>query len=131
MLSLVDPTPGDILYDLGSGDGRILITASQEYGTPGIGIEINPETADLSRIRLKEAGVDNVTIATGNATDFDISYATIVTMYLYPPVIKSLIPNLEGLKSGTRVVSFSHPIPLAGTRKITVDDETFYLWIKP
>ena len=131
MLALLAPTKWDTIYDIGSGDGRVLITASETYGTPGIGIEINPESADLSRDKLDEAGINNVRIVTGDATEYDFSDATLITMYLYPQVIKSLVPNLEALSQGTRVISYSHPIPLPGARKITVKGSTFYLWIKP
>lgn len=131
MLALLAPTPQDTLYDIGSGDGRVLSTASQTYGTPGLGIEINPETADLSRTRLQSAGIDNVTIVTGDATQYDFSGATLITMYLYPQVIKSLVPNLEALRSGTRVISYCHPIPMPSARKIVVGTDTFYLWVKP
>lgn len=131
MLALLAPTKWDTIYDLGSGDGRVLLSASRGYGTPGIGIEINPESAELSRDKLDAAGIDNVRIVTGDATKYDFSDATLITMYLYPQVIKSLLPNLRALKPGTRVISYSHPIPLPGARKITVKGSTFYLWITP
>lgn len=131
MLAILAPTSNDVLYDLGSGDGRILITASNRYGTSGVGIEINAESASLSMQRIHDQGIDNVRIVTGDATKYDLSDATLVTMYLYPPVIKALVPNLQALKSGTRVVSFAHSIPLPGTRKIDVGEDSFYLWIKP
>lgn len=131
MLRLLVPTSDDVLYDLGSGDGRTLIAASEKYGTPGLGIEINSESAELSRTKIQEADLDNVRIVTGDATKYDLSEATLVTMYLYPQVIQKLMPNIKALRSGTRVISYAHPIPVTNTRRIVVGENTFYLWIAP
>lgn len=107
MLEVAGVTAQDTLYDLGSGDGRIVIAAAKKYGTRGIGIEINPERVREARRNVREAGVsDLVTIKKANIFNVDISDATVVTIYLLPETMAELRPKiLEELEPGTPVVS--------------------------
>lgn len=108
MLDRMDLRPDDVLGDMGCGDGRILIAAAKR-GIRGIGVEIDPQRADLARKRVLEAGVgDLVTIETGDALEFDFSRITAVTAYLYPPLLAKLSPRLVGKRS---VASPYHEIP--------------------
>jgi cyclopropane fatty-acyl-phospholipid synthase-like methyltransferase len=107
MLALAGVGASDIVYDLGSGDGRIPISAAQRYGAFGVGIEIdaklNREAADNAR----KAGVtDRVRFLTQDLFEADISQATVVTLFLLPRVNQDLIPKLKReLRPGTRIVS--------------------------
>lgn len=109
MLEIANVTGDDVLYDLGSGDGRIVITAAQKYGTRGTGIDINPELVEQSRENAREAGVaDRVEFVQQDLFQTDLSNATVVTLYLLPDVNLKLRPKLlQELKPGTRIVSHS------------------------
>lgn len=98
----------DILGELGCGDGRILIAAAKR-GIRGIGVEIDPERADVARRNVRNAGVDHlVTIETGDVLDFDAGRITVATTFLYPPLLAKLAPKLKGLRV---VGSPYHEIP--------------------
>lgn len=107
MLSLAKVGPEDVLYDLGSGDGRIPITAAQKFGTRGVGIDINPQRVQEANENAKKAGVtDQVKFRQQDLFESDFSEATVVTLYLLPDINLKLRPQLfEQLKPGTRVVS--------------------------
>jgi predicted RNA methylase len=98
---------GETVYDLGSGDGRILIAAAQQFGARGVGIEILPEMCTKSRQRIKELGLeDKITIVEGSALHADLRPADVVTMCLLTSSNERLRPLLEkSLKPGSRVVS--------------------------
>jgi predicted RNA methylase len=104
--------PGDTVYDLGSGDGRIVITAAQKYGAKAVGVELRPDLCDKARDRIKELGLeDKVSIVQGSALRVDLSAADVVTMYFLTSSNERLRPNLEHwLKPGSRVVSNQFPI---------------------
>ncbi|HEX3875719.1 MAG TPA: methyltransferase domain-containing protein [Bryobacteraceae bacterium] len=104
--------PGDTVYDLGSGDGRIVIAAAQKYGAKAVGVELMPDLCDKARDHIKELGLeDRVTIIQGSALRVDLSKADVVTMYLLTSSNERLRPNLERwLKPGARVVSNQFPI---------------------
>lgn len=105
----------DILGDMGCGDGRILIAAARR-GIRGIGIEINPSRAAVARRNVKEAGFDHmITIETGDALDFDMTRVTVVTAYLYPPLLAKLSPRLKPLRV---VASAYHEVPGLGMTQI-------------
>jgi hypothetical protein len=97
----------DLLYDLGSGDGRIVITAARNFGTRGVGIDIDPQRIAESNANAKRAGVTElVRFEQGNLFEIDFSEATVVTLYLLPSVNLQLRPRLlNELQPGTRVVS--------------------------
>ncbi|MBW4495342.1 MAG: class I SAM-dependent methyltransferase [Oscillatoria princeps RMCB-10] len=107
MLKLALVTGDDVLYDLGSGDGRIVIAAAQKFGTRGVGIEINPRLVQKSRENAEKAGVaDRVKFLQQNLFEADLSEATVVTLYLLPDLNLKLRPKLlKQLKPGTRIVS--------------------------
>ena len=107
MLEIAEVKPGDVVYDLGSGDGRIVITAAQRYGARGVGIEIDPYRVYQARENAERAGVaDRVTFREQDLFEADFSDATVVTLYLLPNLNEKLRPLLfEQLAPGTRVVS--------------------------
>ena len=106
MLEAVKTTKDDLVYDLGSGDGKIPIAAAKEYGAKAVGIEYNPEMAEFARRNVKRAGVEQlVNIITGDIFVEDFSKATVVTMYLLPQLNAKLRPIILGMKPGTRVTS--------------------------
>lgn len=112
MLELAEVSADDVVYDLGSGDGRILITAAQEYGARGVGVEIDSQLVQRARRRAQQAGVaDLVTFRQGNLFDTDLRDATVVTLYLWPDMNNRLRPKLQReLDPGDRVVSHSFDI---------------------
>jgi SAM-dependent methyltransferase len=107
MLSLADVTAKDVVYDLGSGDGRIPITAAKKFGARGVGIEIDPQRIAESNANAKAAGVDGlVSFRLQDAMTVDLSEATVVTLYLLSPSNLKLRPRLtRQLKPGSRIVS--------------------------
>jgi len=107
MLKVAKVTKDDVLYDLGSGDGRIVIRAAERFGTRGTGIDIEPKLVQQATRNARWAGVsDRVTFVQGDLFAADISEATVVTLYLLPEVNLKLRPKLlRELKPGTRVVS--------------------------
>ena len=109
MLRLANVKKGDVVYDLGCGDGRVVITAVKEFGATGVGIDIDPERISEARENARKAGVSGkVKFRNEDLFEADISRATVVTLYLYPWVNLKLRPKLlRDLKPGTRVVSNS------------------------
>jgi precorrin-6B methylase 2 len=105
MLSIAGVTPDDIVVDLGSGDGRTVITAARR-GAHAIGVEYNPDMVELSRKNAEIAGVsDKTEFIEADLFEYDLSKATVITMFLLPEINLKLRPKLLGLKPGTRVVS--------------------------
>jgi SAM-dependent methyltransferase len=107
MLEIAKVTKDDLLYDLGSGDGRIVITAAKKYGARGIGIDLDPQRVAEARANAKEAKVeDKVQFRVDDLFKTDLSDATVVTLYLLNSINRNLRPQLwRQLKVGTRVVS--------------------------
>jgi hypothetical protein len=132
MLQLAGITSRDVVYDLGSGDGRIVNLAAQKYGASGVGIEIDPPLVERARAIAKEAGIETrVTFIEGDLFTADISRATIVTLFLSAPVNRRLEPKLrQELRPGTRIVSHQFPIGVWEPDEImTGEDGTrLYLW---
>lgn len=111
MLEAGHVTPEDLVYDLGSGDGRIVITAVQKYGARAVGIEIMPELCRQAREKIQAQGLtERARIIEGSALRIDLSPATLVTMFFMTNSNERLRPALERLKPGTRVVSNEFPI---------------------
>lgn len=110
MLDLAGVTAADVLYDLGSGDGRIVIAAARDYGARGVGFELDPDLVALANENAEQAGVaDRVRFVQKDLFEAELSEATVVTLYLVPRVNMKLRPKLlEELKSGTRVVSHDY-----------------------
>ncbi|OFW31243.1 MAG: hypothetical protein A3H97_07880 [Acidobacteria bacterium RIFCSPLOWO2_02_FULL_65_29] len=131
MLELAHVTADDVVYDLGSGDGRILVIAAQTFGARGVGIEIDRQLVERSREIAREGGVaDRVTFIEGDLFATDISPATVVTLYLSTTVNMRLEPKLKReLRPGTRVVSQQFRIgawpPDVATR---AESQQLFLW---
>ncbi len=131
MLRLAGITPRDVVYDLGSGDGRIVILAAQKYGARGVGIEINPQLVDISRQVAREGAIaDRVTFVKGDLFTADISPATVVTLWLSTTVNQRLESKLKReLRPGTRIVSRQFPIGDWPPVRIQVfENEQLFLW---
>ncbi|HZP47837.1 MAG TPA: class I SAM-dependent methyltransferase [Vicinamibacterales bacterium] len=106
MLAMARVTSADIVWDLGSGDGRIPITAARTFGARGVGVEIDRQLVQQARENARQAGVaDRVWFVEGDLFDTDFSSATVVTLFLMPKVNEALMPKLKALKPGSRVVS--------------------------
>lgn len=134
MLKLAAVGREDVLYDLGSGDGRIVISAASKYGTRGVGIENNPARVDEARANARTAGVvDRVRFELKDLFDADISDATVVAVYLLPDVNLRLRNRLmRELKPGSRVVSHSFGMgDWKPDKQMLVDGDPVYLWTIP
>lgn len=132
MLELAQVREGDLVFDLGSGDGRIPITAAREHGARAVGVEIDPDLVELARRNAAEAGVsERVTFVHQDMFEADLSPATVVTLFLYPDVNMKLRPKLMAeLRPGTRVVSHWHDMgDWEPDRTIRVMNRPVYLWI--
>lgn len=134
MLELAGVGKNDIVYDLGCGDGRIIITAAKEYGATGIGVDLNPERISEANSNAKEAKVeDKVSFYEDDLFNFDFSKATVLTLYLLPDVNLKLKPKiLEEMKPGSRVVSHAFTMgDWEPDEHIIIDGKNVYLWIVP
>ncbi len=134
MLKLADVHKGDVVYDLGCGDGRIVITAAKDFGARGIGVDINPERIKEATDNAKKSGVaDQVTFREGDLFTANLDGATVVTLYLLPNVNLRLKPKLlHDLKPGTRVVSHSFDMgDWKPDKQLEVNGRNLYLWIIP
>jgi SAM-dependent methyltransferase len=111
MLEVAKVGPGDLVYDLGSGDGRIVIEAARAFGARGVGIDIDPERIREANANAKAAGVaGRVTFIQGDLFATDFSAASVVTLFLWPHINLRLLPELRKLKPGTRIVSHIHDL---------------------
>ncbi len=134
MMELAKVTQKDTVYDLGCGDGRIVITAAQRYGARGVGIDIDPERVKEATENVRKGGVaDRVKIVRGDLFEADISGATVVTLYLLTDLNLKLRPKLlKDLRPGTRVVSHAFSMgDWKPERTADVSGTTVYLWRIP
>jgi len=134
MLNMAGVTSKDLIYDLGCGDGRIVILAAKERGARGVGVDLDPERIRESRENAKAAGVTHlVRFYEQNLFDTDIRKATVVMLYLYPEVNLKLRPKLlEELKPGTRIVSHSHTMgDWEDDASQTVEGHTLHFFVVP
>lgn len=139
MLAIAKLTKDDVLYDLGSGDGRIVIEAAKKYGSRSVGIEIKRDLVDTSVQRSNEANVNDLaTFREGDLFTTDFGEATVVIAYLFPALLERLIPKFEQLKPGTRIVTHQFAIPgrfpeetLTIESKETGDRHSIYVWTMP
>lgn len=133
MLELAEIRPDDVVYDLGCGDGKIVIAAAKAHGVKAIGIEIDAKLVEVARENAKAAGVDHlVTIRQGDIFEADFGDATVVMMYLLPEINAALRPKLAALREGTRIVSHSFPMRGAKPEKVeTVIGKKIYFWRVP
>jgi len=135
MLKVVDARRGDVLYDLGSGDGRIPITAVEKYNvTRATGIEINPERIAEAQQNLNKAGLgDRVRFRNEDLFEADFSDATVITLYLLPALNVKLLPKmLRELKPGTRIVSHAFAMgDWKPEQTLEVGGRSVYFWTIP
>ena len=136
MLDLAQVKKGDVVYDLGSGDGRIVVTAAKKYGVKAVGFEIDPQRIKESHENIKKAGVENlVEIRQQDIRTVDLSPATVLTMYLLPEVNLMIRPNIwKQMKPGSRIVSHDFdmgdwkPLKTENIKDGSSWDHTLYLW---
>jgi len=134
MLKLAAVQKGDVVYDLGCGDGRIVIAAAKLYGARGVGVDINPDRIRDARLNAKQAGVEDlVKFVEADLFNADIREASVVTLYLLPSINLRLRPKLwSDLKAGTRVVSHAFDMGDWKAEKTDeVDGRPVYFWTIP
>jgi predicted O-methyltransferase YrrM len=135
MLKLANVTAKDVVYDLGSGNGIIVVTAAEKHGARAVGIDIDPQRVKEANERIQKAGVeDKVKILNEDLFEADISPATVVTLYLLPSLNQKLIPKLnKELKPGTRIVSQSFDMgdDYPPEKTVDVNGRQVYLWTIP
>jgi tRNA G37 N-methylase Trm5 len=139
MLEMADVRKGEVVYDLGCGDGRIPIMAAKKYGVKAFGWDIDPKRVAESLENIDKSNVkDLVTIKLGDIFELDLSKADVITLYLLPQLNVKLIPQLEKLKPGSRIVS--HDFAMEGVRpkqqiqyteKGGGRDHKIFLWVTP
>ncbi len=123
MLELAEVKPTDVVYDLGCGDGRIVVTAAKKYGVKAYGFDINPERVKESLANVRSNKVEHlVTIRQADIFTLDLREATVVTLYLLPDLNVRLMPQLEQLRSGSRIVS--HDFDMRGAKPVHTDQFT-------
>lgn len=133
MLAAARVGRGDVVYDLGAGEGRIPIAAARDFGATAVGIEYDADLAALARRNAERAGVaDRVTIVRGDIFREDFSRATVVTLFLLPDLNQQLRPQILALRPGTRVVSHMWDMgEWEPDEKVSTDDSQAFLWIVP
>lgn len=138
MLQMAQVKKDDVVYDLGCGDGRIVVTAAKRYGTRAFGFDIDPERVAEAKANVKAAKVEHlVTIEQKDIFTLDLSPASVVTLYLLPQLNVRLIPQLQKLKPGSRVVS--HDFAMEGVEPLQhvalnppgETNHAIYLWKTP
>lgn len=135
MLELAQVKRSDVVYDLGSGDGRLVITAAKKYGASGVGIELDPALVKTARENAAAAGVSSrVRFVTQNLYTADLSRASVVTLYLLQSINERLRPRLvRQLKPGSRIVShvFNMGPEWPPEKTVTVERSRIFLWSIP
>lgn len=148
MLELAEIKPGDVVYDLGCGDGRIVVTAAKKYGVKAVGFDIDPQRVKEARDNVREAQVEHlVRIEEADIFTLDLREASVVTLYLLPTLNVRLMSQLAVLKKGSRILS--HNFDMKGAKPLLVhqvvlqpgeaasdyEDEdynhTIYKWVVP
>jgi cyclopropane fatty-acyl-phospholipid synthase-like methyltransferase len=141
MIDAAEIRKGDVLYDMGSGDGRIVIEAAKKYGIRGVGIDLNPELVAKARESALNEGVSHlVEFRAQDGLTVDISEATVVTLYMFKWFNNALRPKLQKLKPGSRVVAHDFDIddwkptrieylgPPSDASSDWVESRTLYIW---
>ena len=142
MLELAEVKKGDVVYDLGCGDARILVTAAKKYGVKGFGFDIDPDRVKDSLENVKKNKVEDlVAIKKADIFTLDLKDASVVTLYLLPNLNVQLMPQLEKLKPGSRIVSHDFDMKGAKPKKVVnikaknhmgiEGEHKIYLWVVP
>lgn len=137
MLSLAKIKKGDVVYDLGCGDGRIVVTAAKRYGVKAYGFDVDPQRVAEARENVRKNKVEHlVTIEQKDIFELDLSKANVVTMYLLPELNRRLIPQLRKLKPGSRIVSHDFDMtPIEPEQVVEMEQRSkthyVYLWTSP
>jgi len=141
MIEVADIKKGDVLYDMGSGDGRIIIEAAKKYGVRGVGIDLNPDLVAKARENAKNEGVsDLVEFRAQDGLTVDISEATVVTLYMFKWFNNALKPKLQKLRPGSRIVAHDFDIDDWKPTRIEyvqqpqdgsdyAESRTLYIWV--
>jgi len=142
MLEMAEVKKGDVVYDLGCGDGRIVVTAARKYGVKAVGFDINPVRVKESQENVKSNKVEHlVTIKQADIFTLDLREANVVALYLLPELNVRLMPQLQKLKPGSRIVS--HDFDMRGAKPVQVhrmtvtegdstrNEHTIYKWVVP
>lgn len=145
MLALADVKKEDVVYDLGCGDGRIVVTAAKKYGVKAVGYDIDPERVKEALANVKSNKVEHlVTIKQADIFTLDLTPASVVTLYLLPDLNVRLMPQLQKLKPGSRIVS--HEFDMRGAKPVQIEqvsipadqepeqdsgEHTLYKWVVP
>src|SRR5688572_30376702 len=133
MLQMAGTKPTDYVIDLGSGDGRTVITAVKKFGAPALGIEYNADMVALAKRAAEKEGVaDRAQFIQGDIFQTDFSKATVLTLYLLPSLNVKLRPTILNMKPGTRVVSHAFTMDDWQADMVdSADGRTAYMWIVP
>ena len=134
MLKLAKVTESDIVYDLGCGEGHVLVFASKIYGCRSVGIDIDPDCVATAKRNVNANGLWGLSLVyEGDVLTADFSRATVVTLYLMPDLLKELKPKLDKqLSPGTRIVCYEKPIPgVKPSQTVVSSDYTLYLYRTP
>lgn len=133
MLSAADVKSSDVVYDLGAGDGRIVIAAAQRFGAKAVGVEYNPQLVELARCRIAAAGLaGRARIIQGDLFKTPLDGASVITLYLLPDLDLRLRPKLLALKPGTRIVSNSYRMgDWQPDERIDSENGIAWLWVVP
>ncbi len=139
MLDMVQLKKRDVVYDLGCGDGRIVVAAAKKYGCRGVGFDLNPVRVEEARVNARKNGVEDlVRIERKDIFDVDLRGASVITLYLLPELNERLIPQLKKLKPGSRIVAHDYAIEtcppdktITMTSKQDAVEHHIYLWTTP
>jgi ubiquinone/menaquinone biosynthesis C-methylase UbiE len=138
MVEMADIRPGDSVYDLGCGDGRIVIAAAKEQKIKAVGVDIDPQRVAESRKNVRAAGLESsVEIRQADVFDLDLSGADVVFLYLTPRLNARLMPQLRKLKAGARIISYefdmgaAKPVELVREKFDRYGEQRIYKWVVP